>query len=181
MLVEGVEGMKFKKDLSVLAFCLLACILTAGLILSVQDLARQLAGNSILRVYPAESEQIRGVAAAVEAVGGVAAVNLFDSDQAAAEFEAVVGYPWPGEDPLPEYIDVAVEPEAAFSAAAAIETIDGVEFVAYRTEIFEQIVELDQIFKRTVGLLVLLFISTAVYGLIYGVRMIKEREHQCAA
>ena len=80
--------MTYNKGIPLLAVFVLLCVLTAGLIFSVRELHAAVIESSIMRVFPEHGADLDRIASAVRAVDGVAAVTVFDAEQAAAEFEA---------------------------------------------------------------------------------------------
>lgn len=173
--------MTYNKGIPLLAVFVLLCVLTAGLIFSVRELHAAVIESSIMRVFPEHGADLDRIASAVKAVDGVAAVTVFDAEQAAAEFEAALGHPWPEAEPMPHYLDVSIEPQSGASAAEAVQELAGVEYVAYHGETAAQLAGFSAALQRIYGLMVLVFSVAAAIAGIHGVRLFRRRGNQCAA
>ncbi|HHX01638.1 MAG TPA: peptidoglycan DD-metalloendopeptidase family protein [Firmicutes bacterium] len=157
--------MNLKKDIPALVIYALIGIVLAGLVNTVQAFTTQMLDQSMVRIFVSNNQQAHKVAEQIKNVDGIVKVQIVKQDQAAAEFEGALGYPWPGADPLPAYLDVVVEPAQAAAVIDSLEAVSGIEYLAYHQEKMEQLAGLVMILHRAHGLLLLLALVPAV-GLI---------------
>lgn len=155
--------MRLKRDIPVLLCSVLLAAAAVSLVFTVQAFTDQLMEQSLIRVFVDQDQPARRAAAQIAELDGVIKVEAVEADQAAAEFAAVLGYPWPGDDLLPGYADVIVDPVQAAEVVDGLGQISGIDYVAYHPERLEQLAGLGELLRRVQSLLILVAVLAAAY------------------
>jgi len=154
--------MNLKKDIPVLVFLILIMATAAAAAFILNVITGKMLEQSMIRAFAEPGRSAGGIARQIEGLDGVIRTETIEQDQAAAEFEAALGYPWPGADPLPGYADVIVEPGQAAAVLEHMEKISGIEYAAYHRDRMEQLADLVENLRLVQSLLLLLGAGAAV-------------------
>lgn len=173
--------MKRIRRASVVTIWLLFCCLLVGLIITLDNVNDNLLADSFLRLYLDGSVAVEKVITQLNTQNGVIAVRQTDPDEVLAEFEAVIGYPWPQTYPLPDFLDVTIKPTDASAVAAYAAELDGIDYVAYPEQTIDHIANIYSQLQSAQALLLVLLVSTACLGALSGYKTWVERLRRCAA
>lgn len=172
--------MKVKKLLPILAVSFFICVSLAGLVYLVHELNLQVVDDSCLRLFLDDNVNSTGITNELLKLEGVAAVEFISNEQAMIEFENILGYTWPGENPLPNLLQVSIDPLAANQVVESLDSIKGIEFAAYPENALSKIASQHILYQQAKGILLLLIIGISAFCVLRVIGIVRESDSRCA-
>lgn len=159
---------------------LIICVILGMSVYIVQHYQTQINERSNICLFLTDASDHQSALVAIGQVTGVRSVVHIESEQLLAEFSNTLGYEWNGLNPLPDVVDIIVEPLQAQTIIGELELISAVDYVAYSQAALADSAELNRSLSVLSGVILLSILMIATLGILQIIRLVMERDIRCA-